>query len=118
MQTTPLENHLPVKESQSYDLKDWQGGNQSQKQEFDYWITDIEGEIPPQLQGTLFRNGPGILDVGGQRLQHPFDGDGMINAICFSQGQAYFRSRFVRTEGYLAEQAANKILYRGVFGTQ
>lgn len=101
-----------------YDPKDWQRGNNSQKQEFDYWIEDVEGTIPPELTGTLFRNGPGILDIGGQRLQHPFDGDGMISAIAFSQGKAHYRSRFVRTEGYLAEQAAGKILHRGVFGTQ
>lgn len=117
MQTTPAQKPSSV-QARAYDSKDWQRGYDSQPQEFDYWIEDIEGEIPRELQGTLFRNGPGILEIGGQQLQHPFDGDGMINAIAFSQGRAHFRSRFVQTEGYLAEQAAGKILYRGVFGTQ
>jgi len=117
MQTTPVQAPS-FAQARSYNPEDWKRGNNSQKQEFDYWIENVEGEIPPELQGTLFRNGPGILDVGGQRLRHPFDGDGMINAIAFSQGRAYFRSRFVKTEGYLAEQAAGQILYRGVFGTQ
>lgn len=88
------------------------------KDEFDYWIDDIEGEIPADLQGTLFRNGPGLLDINGQPYRHPFDGDGMICAIAFSNGRAHFRNRFVRTEGYVKEQKAQKILYRGVFGTQ
>ena len=102
----------------SYTRADWQGGYQSLNQEFDYWIDDVEGEIPPELQGTLFRNGPGLLDVNGQRIHHPFDGDGMISRITFANGRAHFRNRFIRTEGYVAEQQAGKILYRGVFGTQ
>ncbi|MTJ11870.1 Apocarotenoid-15,15'-oxygenase [Anabaena sp. UHCC 0187] len=102
----------------SYTLKDWQGGYESLNQECDYWIDDIEGEIPPELTGTLFRNGPGLLDINGQRLHHPFDGDGMISRITFTNSRAHFRNRFVKTEGYLAEQKAGKILYRGVFGTQ
>jgi len=102
----------------SYTLRDWQGGYKSLTQEFDYWIDDIEGEIPPELQGTLFRNGPGLLDVYGQSLRHPFDGDGMVSRITFTNGRAHFCNRFVRTTGYLKEQKARKILYRGVFGTR
>ena len=101
-----------------YSLADWQRGYESQPQEFETWIDDIEGEIPGNLTGTLFRNGPGLLDVAGEPIGHPFDGDGMICQITFQNGRAHFRNRFVRTEGYLAEQAAGKILYRGVFGTQ
>jgi all-trans-8'-apo-beta-carotenal 15,15'-oxygenase len=102
----------------SYDRTDWQRGYESQPNESDYWIDDIEGEIPADLQGTFFRNGPGLLDINGDRIHHPFDGDGMICAIVFSDGRAHFRNRFVHTEGYLAEQTAGKILHRGVFGTQ
>ena len=102
----------------SYTLKDWQGGYESLTEEYDYWIDDIEGEIPPELAGTLFRNGAGLLDINKQRLHHPFDGDGMISRITFTNGRAHFRNRFVQTAGYLAEQKAGKILYRGVFGTQ
>lgn len=102
----------------SFNIENWQKGYQSQLEEYDYWIDDIEGEIPPELNGTLFRNGPGLLDINGQLFHHPFDGDGTICAIAFQNGRARFRNKFVRTEGFLAEQAARKILYRGVFGTQ
>ncbi|MDX2239627.1 MAG: carotenoid oxygenase family protein [Leptolyngbyaceae cyanobacterium bins.302] len=101
----------------SYNREDWQRGYRSLKQEFDYWIEDIEGEIPVELTGTLFRNGPGMLDINGQPIHHPFDGDGMVCAIAFQNGRAHFRNRYIQTEGYLAEQKAGKILYRGVFGT-
>lgn len=98
-------------------VKDWAQGYKSQPNEYSYWIDEIEGNIPPELQGTLFRNGSGSLEINGQKLGHPFDGDGMICAITFNQGRAHFRNRYVRTEGYLKEQAAGKVLYRG-FGTQ
>ena len=42
----------------------------------------------------------------------------MISAFYFQNGRAYFKNRFVETEAYLKEKAADKILYRGVFGTQ
>jgi all-trans-8'-apo-beta-carotenal 15,15'-oxygenase len=116
--------HLDISQSTStqdnqfYTRQDWQKGYQSQPHEYDYWIEDIEGEIPAELKGTFYRNGPGLLDINGQRVHHPFDGDGMISAIRFADGRAHYRNRYVRTQGYLEEQKAGKILYRGVFGTQ
>ena len=53
----------------SYSRQDWREGYQSVREEFDYWIDDIEGEIPPELNGTLFRNGPGLLDINGQNIE-------------------------------------------------
>jgi all-trans-8'-apo-beta-carotenal 15,15'-oxygenase len=102
----------------SYTQKDWQKGYQSQPYEYEYWIDEIEGTIPVELNGTLFRNGPGLLDINGQIIAHPFDGDGLICAIKFEKGKAHFQNKFVKTEGYLNEKKAGKILYRGVFGTQ
>ncbi len=102
----------------TYDQEQWQQGYTSQTKEYDYWIDEIEGEIPAQLEGTLFRNGPGLLDINGTEIRHPFDGDGMICAVTFTGGRAHFRNRFVRTEGFVREQEEGKILYRGVFGTQ
>jgi all-trans-8'-apo-beta-carotenal 15,15'-oxygenase len=58
------------------------------------------------------------LERGGQWVHHPFDGDGMITALRFAGGKAELRNRFVRTEGWQAEELADKFLYRGVFGTQ
>lgn len=98
-------------------VKDWAKGYESQLNEYSYWIDEIEGTLPSELQGTLFRNGAGSLEVNGQKIGHPFDGDGMICAITFEQGRAHFQNRYVRTDGYVKEQAAGKILYRG-FGTQ
>ncbi len=118
MTNLQIPKSTPSEKNPSYTRQDWQGGFRSQPNEYDYWIEDIDGQIPTELEGSLYRNGPGLLDINGQRFHHPFDGDGMISAIRFSQGRAHYRNRFVQTEGYLQEQKAGKILYRGVFGTQ
>jgi all-trans-8'-apo-beta-carotenal 15,15'-oxygenase len=114
---TRTELNAPAAAQPAYRREDWQKGYSSLKQESDYWIDEVDGEIPAELRGTLFRNGPGLLDVNGEQIHHPFDGDGMICAIAFQDGRAHFRNRYVRTAGYVAEQAAGRILYRGVFGT-
>ena len=81
-------------------------------------LTARSGAIPAELLGTLYRNGPGRLERGGQWVHHPFDGDGMVTAVRFTPEGARVSNRFVRTEGWLAEEKAGKPLYRGVFGTQ
>lgn len=81
-------------------------------------LVAVRGSIPPDLAGTLYRNGPGQFERAGQWVHHPFDGDGMITAFRFEAGQVVLTNRFVRTEAYEAEQAAGRFLYRGVFGTQ
>ncbi|HEY9698188.1 MAG TPA: carotenoid oxygenase family protein [Trichocoleus sp.] len=113
-----LQNNSSIAQQPAYKLEEWQRGYRSLSQEYDYWIDEIEGQIPLDLNGTLFRNGPGLLDIKGDRFHHPFDGDGMISAVVFQNGRAFFHNRFVRTQAFLEEQQAEKILYRGVFGTQ
>jgi len=36
--------------------------------------------------------------------RHAFDGDGMVCSFAFQGGKCYFRNKFVRTEGFVAEQ--------------
>jgi all-trans-8'-apo-beta-carotenal 15,15'-oxygenase len=103
----------------SYDSADWSSAFGNVEEELsDVPLEPLRGAIPPDLEGTLYRNGPGRLERAGHWVHHPFDGDGMITAVRFAAGRARLRNRFVRTEGWLAEEAAGRFLYRGVFGTQ
>jgi len=103
----------------AYDRADWASAFRNVGVELDgVELTAARGAIPAELAGTLYRNGPGRLERGGQWVHHPFDGDGMITALRFAGGKAELRNRFVRTEGWQAEELADKFLYRGVFGTQ
>ncbi len=71
----------------------------------------IAGQIPVDLQGSLYRNGPGRLTRGGQAMGHWFDGDGAILAVHFADGQARATYRYVQTAGYQAESQAGRLLY-------
>lgn len=46
----------PTIGEKSYNRQDWQKGYQSQPNEYDYEVEDIEGQIPADLQGTVFKN--------------------------------------------------------------
>jgi all-trans-8'-apo-beta-carotenal 15,15'-oxygenase len=103
----------------AYDRDDWASSFRNVGVELDdVPLTAARGAIPAELRGTLYRNGPGRLERGGQWVHHPFDGDGMITALRFEGGVASLRNRFVRTEGWQAEEAAGRFVRRGVFGTQ
>ncbi|MEN8444864.1 MAG: Apocarotenoid-15,15'-oxygenase, partial [Cyanobacteria bacterium J06555_13] len=58
-----MQTLTPPTESLQYTREDWTNGYRSQPKEFAYWIDDVEGEIPAELTGTIFRNGPGLTDV-------------------------------------------------------
>lgn len=78
---------------------------------------DLPGNFPSDLQGTFFQNGPGKHKVGDELIIHPLDGDGMVTAVTFDKGRAWFRNRFVQTPVYLKELEKQKVMGRGVFGT-
>ncbi len=71
----------------------------------------LEGEIPAQLQGTLYRNGPARLAIGKQKVGHWFDGDGAILGVNFAGQMATATYKYVQTQGYLAELQAQKYLF-------
>ena len=71
----------------------------------------IEGELPRELNGTLYRNGPNPqFDVPGA---HWFVGDGMLHAFHLEEGRASYRNRWVRTPKWLAEHDAGRAIFAG-----
>ncbi len=99
------------------EIPSYHGGLENLDEEYSYWIDEIEGVVPADLEGTFFRNGPGRQRIGSEKYGHWFDGDGMLCAFTFKEGRVHFKNRYVRTPKYIEETAAQKILYRG-FGTQ
>lgn len=89
---------------------------ESLEHEYDYEIDEIEGRLPAELTGTLYRNGPAKHESSGKPFGHLFDGDGMLSQFVFAAGRVRYRNRFVRTNHYLAGLSGRATL-RGV-GTQ
>jgi all-trans-8'-apo-beta-carotenal 15,15'-oxygenase len=82
----------------------------SLREEHDY-AARVEGTLPPELKGTLYRNGPGLFDRGDLRRRTLLDGDGMVQSFTFRDGGVRYRNRFVRTRRYVAEEKADRYLY-------
>ena len=91
----------------------WSAGFESLDRETDERLTEIDGSIPAGLRGTLFRNGSGRNQLGGEWFPHWFDGDGLLQAITFDERGIRYRNRFVATANYREESAAGRTLHRG-----
>lgn len=87
-------------------------------EEADGYFCRIEGQLPEDLHGTLFRNGSNRFESGEYKVDHPYDGDGFVASLAIKDGTAYFRSRFIETFEYQAEKKAGRVLFRGTFATQ
>lgn len=81
-----------------------------------YAVSEIEGDIPPWLQGRYFVNGPARFRRGDLQYRHWLDGDAMVCSLRFEREGVYFTSRFVRTPKLVQEEAAGRALFR-TFGT-
>ena len=71
----------------------------------------IEGELPTDLQGTLYRAGPFLYESFGRPYSHPFEADGGIMAARIGGGRAKGATRIVQSEGLREERVAGKPLY-------
>ena len=100
---------LPPDDTHPYRTGAWR----PQTTEYDAWDLDVVGTIPDDLSGVYLRNTENPLFEPIVRY-HPFDGDGMLHAISFGDGEARYANRFVRTDGFLAEQEAKHSLWAGI----
>ncbi|CAD0007175.1 carotenoid oxygenase family protein [Flavobacterium salmonis] len=85
--------------------------------EFQIENVHVEGEIPRELNGALYRTG------GNQHFKpmnpdqfHWFDGDGMVHAFFLRDGKASYANRLVETDGLKVERSVGHALYNGILG--
>lgn len=72
---------------------------------------EIEGTLPAELHGTLYRNGPAQFGQFGTRYSHPFEGDGAVTAVRFADGRAFGASKLTDSVGLREEREAGRVLY-------
>ena len=63
---------------------------------------EVEGVLPPWLQGTLLRNGPALFEDGERTVNHWFDGQAMLHRFTIADGRVGYANRFLRTKAYAA----------------
>jgi carotenoid cleavage dioxygenase len=76
-------------------------------------LTPVAGEIPRDLDGVYLRNTENPLHPA-LKFYHPFDGDGMVHVVGFRDGKTFYRNRFIRTDGLIAEGEAGGPLWPGL----
>jgi carotenoid cleavage dioxygenase len=75
----------------------------------------VTGELPEDLVGGYFRNGPNPVHQSKNR-HHPFDGDGMVHGVYFRNGQVSYRNRYIQTAALQQESVDGKSVSPGVMG--
>ena len=79
--------------------------------EHDFQPLRVEGRVPSDLRGTLFRNGPARFDIGTR--PHWFDGTGAVSAVRLDGGSASGAVRITHTASVDADQQATHPSYGG-----
>lgn len=90
--------------------------NRTASAEGAWGLAKIEGKVPKELNGTLYRTAPGQKDNHGVALNHLFDGDAFVCGYSFREGKVHLRARFVDTPQRVEEVKAGRMLY-SEFGT-
>lgn len=78
--------------------------------ESDAYSLPVWGDLPEDLAGTLFRNGPNPQFMPSSPHHHWFGGDGMVHAFTVEKGRVRYRNRWVRTPKWQAEHEAGRPL--------
>jgi all-trans-8'-apo-beta-carotenal 15,15'-oxygenase len=97
-------------------LETYLAANRCATSEYAWEPIPVEGMLPTEISGTLYRNGNGRFEHHGVVYKHLFDGDGMVSAFRFEDGQLLYSNRYVRTREFEAEEKAGRMLFRS-FGT-
>jgi len=71
----------------------------------------VRGDMPKELRGTLYRNGPNPQFAPRDANHHWFIGDGMIHAFHIEDGRVSYRNRWVRTPKWRMEHDAHRALF-------
>ena len=79
-----------------------------QEHEIDH--LEVKGEIPSWLEGSLIRNGPGMVKADKSR-KHWFDGLAMLHKFNIKNGQVGYKSKFIDCEAYRSTRKSGKIEY-------
>ena len=104
---------LPADDDHPYRTGPWRPQTVERSATYDVDDCEVIGRIPDDLDGVYLRNTENPVHPALQ-IYHPFDGDAMVHAVGFRDGKAFYRNRFVRTDGFVAEQDAGRPLWAGL----
>ena len=86
------------------------GGFEPLRTECDNDDLIVEGEVPRELHGIFFRNGPNP-QYAPRGDYHLFGGDGMVHGFYIADGRVGYKNRWVRTVKFEKERQARRALF-------
>lgn len=75
---------------------------------------EVEGTLPPGLDGTVYHIGPGRFEIDGHPVAHWFDGFAMAASCVLSGGQARYTNRFLASAYYRQALETTRVPAGGV----
>ena len=63
-----------------------------------------------QIDGVIYRNGPGKFEFGNDTFKHLFDPSAILSATRIKDGKVFFRQQFVKSTNFLNNTSAGKII--------
>jgi all-trans-8'-apo-beta-carotenal 15,15'-oxygenase len=80
--------------------------------EHGYESLRLEGDIPDDLSGVLYKTGPALTERFGRPYHHVFEGDGAICATRIHDGEVEGAHKLLRNDGFIAEERAGRPLFQ------
>jgi len=93
------------------DTPTFAGVNAPSRIEVDVDDLEVEGGIPPEIEGTFYRVAADHQFPPRFANDVPFNGDGMVSAFRIANGKVGLKTRYVRTDRWKAERAAGRALF-------
>jgi len=72
---------------------------------------EVDGTVPSDIRGTFYRVGPDFQYPSRAPGNIPFDGEGHVSLFRIADGHVDFKSRFVRTQRFKAQEAERRSLF-------
>ena len=88
----------------------------TRKAELRATLNSVSGRLPNDLEGSFYRNGPALHNIGADRFKHWFDAPGMIQQFTFANRKVTHLGRLVETSRNITEFNADEIVF-SAYGT-
>ena len=93
------------------DIPMFRGVNAPSRVEVDLVDLEVDGDIPPDLDGAFFRVAPDHQFPPRFLDDVPFNADGAASTFRFKDGRVSLKHRYVRTDRFNAEREAGRALF-------
>ena len=58
---------------------------------------EVLGEIPDWIDGSYYKNGPALFEIGSESFSHWLDGQAMIHLFKFKDGKTTYSNKFLQS---------------------